>query len=385
MAEQSPIKIEHHVAEAQTRANISSAISLSEVGSSQLPMARSEKFSASTTDLLASGALPFSAREAKKRRHKTLQGRIVATMNLPHMTVDDSKGWRIRAAYRMTYYMAWIAGDIRDHTPLSATLTHGDMPRALQQDTTNMPGTQAIHTLLKKIQEVPNVEYTLKQEGFPCDPGFSLFPPPIPDDAYASNPTFIPALRQNGVEPVVYAPEFDQPLTLWMRAYELLADYLNIWEGTTHEPEAGIYGLVGLFEPRSVRFLWPTADELIQYEQELMLLVFDKLCEQSAHFTERWVIEHMGYSRIEAVVLCKTSLRYGTAVYGDDLDMGKVRELKALDIIADTSKEGADPRAQLAARKQAQLLAGYTRESASEESELFNDMARRTLEEGGDE
>ena len=111
-----------------------------------------------------------------------------------------------------------------------------------------------------------------------------------------------------------------------------------------------------------------------------MLTIFDALCDGSGQMVEATVMEKLGYSRPEAVMLVKTALRYGTAVYQEDFDMNKIRELKSLEVLADVSKESGDVRAVIAAKKQLQLVCGLTATDTGQEQDDFRALATEALE-----
>jgi hypothetical protein len=222
------------------------------------------------------------------------------------------------------------------------------------------------------------------------DAGMTYLPPSIPDHAYGQTDTrAIPYVRHT--DPDSYNPETDEALGIWLDAYSHLSSMLRLQDGTLDEPQAGIFGTVGMFDANSARLLWPTRDELLMYEQDLMLNIFDRLCgggvdiggeriDSSVQAVEHSIVAELGYSRVEAVMLAKTALRYGTGIYEEDIDMAKVRELKSLEIISDKAGQGADPRCQLAARKQMQLVQGLTKTDNRSESESFRDLAGKALE-----
>lgn len=325
---------------------------------------RDEAYSCSAETLLRTGALPGVAKEKEKALEKTKAARLLAYMNLDAITVSQTKGWRVRAAYRLVSYMARITGDLTGPDLLSSILTEEACTIPFKPRSHNpVYGTVAVRMLVDATTSTPYT-YTIKGEHYPA--GWLYLPPPIP----------------NGREEI--PPLYDEVLCLWCEAYEMLAYQIQIEDGTQEEPHSGIYGTVGLFNPKSARFLWPTRQELLLYEQELMLMVFDYLNKFSSHKTELWVMEILGYSRPEAVVLVKTALRFGSAVYNDDYNNTRVRELKMLEQIADDAGVGQDPRAQLAARKQLQLVTQLVKNSDMDAQEGFRELAQKALAHEGE-
>ena len=71
-----------------------------------------ESFTASSEDIKQSGALPESKIAKKAQLDKTKAKRMQAYLSMDSQSVADTRGWRIRAAYRMITYMARITGDL---------------------------------------------------------------------------------------------------------------------------------------------------------------------------------------------------------------------------------------------------------------------------------
>lgn len=358
---------------------VQDSTTLSDVLHKAQPQSRSEVFAASTQDLLHTGAFKGSASQKERSLEVTRTRRMQAYMNMDTKTVSQTKGWRIRAAYRLVCYMARICGGMQGPMMLS-NLLHSDFGG----DPSTHPFTPPTQTkvygvgyILKRLQAIGSVKACYLGQLS----GMTYLPPLIPDHHYPSlDPEHIQNCRINGVELAEYDPEEDPTLSIWLDMYSHLSSMLRIHEGTIEEPASGVYGTVGMFSNNSARMLWPLRDELLLYEEELMLRIFDHLCKESVQRVEQRIIEELGYGRVEAVMLAKTALRYGTSVYEADLDVSKIRELKSLDIIADKASDGDDPRAQIAARKQYQLVAGMTQDSGTEAGEIFRDLARKTLE-----
>jgi len=304
---------------------------------------RSEDYSSSPEEILLSGALPGSAEKRQKHLDSSKQSRMRAYLSIGNVTVAQTKGWRIRSVYRLVSYMARVIGD---------------------------------------MQGVMTLEMVLRDTRYRDDPSTNPFTPNLPNIVYGTSHI----RKLVDTIPFTYLPPKDQDsIHTWCEAYNELCIFLRIDQGTIDEPQSGIYGTVGLFRPESARMLWPTRDDLLLYEQELMLYVFDMLCTGSGQRAEEKISEQLGYSRPEAVMITKAALRYGTAVYKDDFDLNKIRELKALEVIADRAGDGEDPRAQLAARKQLQLVSGLTRNDATEDMDNFKDLAEKALTYKGDE
>ncbi len=371
--------------EIRMRRELEKNTTLLDAPDTNLPEIRHNIFSSSSEDILRSGALSGKTTQRRAQDKKTRAKKIEAYMSLNRTTIEQTKGWRIRAAYRMVCYMGRITGELTGPMTLSQILqnkyrpdpsTHPFIPKTNGQ----VYGTEYIKDRINKMEAL-TASYTLDKESGTIPSGMTYLPPPVPDCGWKrSTPETMPTIRKGMQEPDNYDPEEDKLLGLWLDAYEYLSGMLRLPDGSEEEPEAGPYGTIGMFSPRSARFLWPVRDELLIYEGELMLEIFDQLCESSAQVVEQEIVRTLGYGRAEAVMLAKTALRYGTQVYQDDFDMNKIKELKSLEIISDTAKIGDDPRAQLAARKQLQLVSGLTKNDTSDAMEVFRDLANRALD-----
>jgi len=369
------------------RREIESTMSLAGATQNRMPNAQTNAMSASTEDILMSGAVEGKNHEKQNQLKKTRQKRVEAYMSVDHVSVAETRGYRIRAAYRLVNYMARLTGELLGPMPLSTIFTSkyracpSNHPTASDMSG-EIYGTDYIKEGLSHIFNSDYL-YTLDKDHVTYPAGITLLPPPIPDHAWPTQSSrTLPTVRAGMMEPELkdYDPMHDEVLGLWLDAYNHLAEMLRIQDGTTSDPKSGIYGTIGLFSANSARFLWPTKDELLQYEQELMLSIFDDICARSVQAVEHEIVATLGYSRPEAVMLAKTALRFGTALYQDDFDMAKVRELKSLEVISDTARLADDPRAQLAARKQLQLVAGLTKVDMGDAMESFRDLAKLALD-----
>lgn len=312
--------------------------------------ARTSGNSSSIRDLEGSGAFPSldpksnqtsSTHQRDALLEATSRGRLAAYMSMDRMSVARTHGYRTRAAYRMVSYMARICGHLQ-----------GPMTLAMLHESNILP-----------------------------DPFTIPFEPPACTAVYGASGILAIVNNSDRFQYLPPDPQSDVSFGTWLDAYSMLADHLAIYEGTEEEPASGVFGTIGMFGEDSARYLWPVGDELLMYEQELMLRLFDNLCCFSVQEVEQQAMKELGYRRPEAVMICKTALRYGVGVYESDLDMAKIRELKSLEVISDTARRGDDPRAQIAARKQMHLIYGLTKDASSEQGEEFRLLAGKALDE----
>lgn len=368
--------------------------SLASALSQDVPQARSDEFSSSAEAILRSGALEGSAQSKAEVAKKTKARRIASYMKLDSTSLAQTKGWRIRAAYRMVSYMARITEELKGPMTLSQLLIntyrpdpsyHPFKPATMRGG--EVFGMRVVENTINRMERI-NELYSLDENIPSFGANMTYLPPPVPDSGWPGHTSrTIPMLRRNCIEPVQYSTDTDQLLGLWLDAYEHISTQLRISDGSETEPEAGVFGTVGMFNHRTARLLWPTRDELLIYEMELLLHIFDMLCRGtpetgcSAQAVEKHVMKTLGYSRPEAVMLVKTALRYGTQVYQEDFDMNKIKELKSLEVLADTASIGDDPRAAIAARKQIQMVSGLTKHDSGGFLEEFRDIGAKALEE----
>ena len=304
------------------------------------------------------------------------------------MTLADTKGYRIRTAYRLIRRMARIRGLLSGWDRLQACmaslqtedgLSAWYVPMRLEQ-ASFVTGYRGIRNLLN-IVDASNNFYTFNTaRGLRTFRGSTTLPPPLPDSAYPTRePEEIWKWRVSGRVPANYHPKDDHNLCLFCEAMSLLSYQMCIDDGSKEEPWAGVYGTAGLFNPGTARQAWPTRDELILYEEELLLHVFDKLSNKSSYAANQDLIHNFGFDRFEAVDIVKTATEAGGILYQENAENQRAIILKQLDTIADDCKDAMDPRARLATIKMKAQILGLTQSTENESMAVLRDAAVNAL------
>ena len=346
-----------------------------------------------------SGAIPMSAAAFRDFRRKTSLKLLTASVTLDSRTLSETKGYRIRAAYRLISGLARVTGLLIGSDRLGAALV--PRPEMGRFDPFTVPhitpingaqvGMKQVQRILQAINTLPDTtSYFLNGEVVSCR-GMTYMPPPVADryftQAGIQDLETIEDMRERGINPPGYAPEDDERLCLWLDAMEYLSYYLGVNRGTLAEPQSGIYGVLGLFSAKTARMCWPLRDDLLNYETELLFHVGDIVSRRELGRStsmvdsspEKLVAEQFGYTRSEAILLCNAAGVFMSQVYNEDPITLKALEIARLDVIADRCIDSADPRAEFAVMKHKHQMMGLTRNEESETLQAFRDMAEETL------
>ena len=302
------------------------------------------------------------------------------------MTLADTKGYRTRTAYRLIRQMSRVRGllegfdmvqSVMNLAPDETLVPLWNMPVPLV-DTGFLTGNRGVRAVLAKIDE-DATRYTFNTAiGYEEFSGSTTMPPPIPDPFYKHvNPAAIWKDRISRKVPKGYEVKEDRPLILFCEAMTILAEQLDIPRGSAMEPWAGEFGLAGLLNPHTARLAWPTRDELVMYEEDLMLRVFDKATKVSIRSTEMWLQRFFGLSRLESIDIAKTSITVGSALYNEGTEEMRNMEIKRLDELEDTCDLASDYRAKVAVKRLRLQALGLTK---NEESEGMKDMREAAIE-----
>lgn len=302
------------------------------------------------------------------------------------LTLSDTKGYRTRVAYRLVRQMARVRGLLEGFDMVQSTMNLA--PDATLVPLWNMPvplvdsgfltGNRGVRSVLAKIDE-EGMEYTFNTAvGYERFTGSTTLPPPVPDRFYSQhNPSAIWKERLSRKVPAGYAVKEDRPLILYCEAMTILAEQIGIPRGSAHEPWAGEFGLAGLLNPHTARLSWPTRDELVMYEEDFLLKVFDKACLVSIRATETWLQRFFGLSRLESIDITKTAIAVGGMLYNEGTEELRALEIKRLDSLEDKCDLASDPRAQIAVKRLRLQALGLMR---NEESDSIRDMREAAIE-----
>lgn len=325
----------------------------------------------------------------QKLQNKNSQSEIIRRLLIAdELTLADTKGYRIRAAYRLIRQHLRIRGllvgwariqPILDQCPYNDGVSYWYAPTRLA-DTLYSTGYRGVRNILLEAESSADLYTVNTERGYKSRKGSTILPPPIPDKLLgAKSPAEIWALRLSRRVPESYSPEFDHSLCLFCEAMSLLAYQMCLHKGAAEEPWSGVYGLAGLLNPYAARISWPTRDELVLYEEELMLHVFDRLTVQSELATQRYMQQFFGYTRFEAVDIVKSANEAGGILYNEEAENQRAVLLKRLDAAMDRSVDACDIRAELASIKLKSQLLGLTANEENESMQTLRDAALKAL------
>lgn len=299
------------------------------------------------------------------------------------LTLSDTKGYRTRTAYRLIRQMARIRGLLEGFDMLQSSLNIApdenliplwSMPVPLI-DTQFLTGNRGIRAVLNNVDSSGETITFNTARGLNTFSGSTTLPPPIPDRFYPRDLRENWSMRVQRKIPDGYEVKQDKPLILFCEAMTMLAEQLAVPRGAPEEPWAGEYGLAGLLNPYTARTAWPSRDELVLYEEELMLKVYDKACAVSQRATEIWLQQFFGLSRLEALDIVKTAIAVGAIIYNQGTDEMRTLEIKRLDSLEDTCDLANDPRAKIAAKRLKFRAQGLTQREDSEGLSVLRDAA----------
>lgn len=299
------------------------------------------------------------------------------------LTLADTKGYRTRTAYRLIRHMAFIRGVMDGHDMLQVILNMAQDEDGISLWQLPMPlmhsrfltGNRAVRAVLHAIDREGETYLFNTPRGLFAFEGSTTLPPPIPDRFYPRSPRENWKARINRKVPADYDVAIDRPLILFCEAMTLVAEMLNVPRGAPEEPWAGLYGLAGLLNPYTARVAWPTRDELVMYEEEFMLKIWDKAALSSTRATEEWVQQFFGYSRLEALDIVKTAVLVGSMLYSEGGEEMRALELKRLDSLEDKCDLASDPRAILATKRLKFQVLGLTNQEEQEGMKDIRDAA----------
>lgn len=315
-------------------------------------------------------------------------------LDMRSLTLADTKGYRIRTAYRLIRQMARIRGLLEGWTWIQSAIDHTTTPEGVSawsvpirlKPSMYLTGFRGIRNVLNRMDGAKEIYTVNTPHGMRGYKGITTLPPPLPDSAYpVKSPAELWAWRLSGEVPGTYRPEADKQLCLYCEAMTLLAHQMSIDEGAPEEPWSGIYGKAGLLNPGTARLAWPTRDELVLYEEELLLHVFDMISSKSEIGTRMYLMQFFGFSRAESVDIIKTAIAAGGMLYNETAEDQRSVILKRISAIADKASHACDPRAELSAIKlQAQLL-GLTTSDENDSLSTLRDAALAALRQPEDQ
>ena len=326
-------------------------------------------FTLSRTRQMATGLMPRSKEQhmADKVRERSTAAQIKVMMNLRNFTLQDTHGYRVRAAYRLVRYMSYIRGDFdaKGRMTEAIALKHS-IPQPFDPDGVLLAGTDGIRQLLMEWTMSPDATVTqISRDGRKIDVAYgpSYLPPPVPDAFYRRDledndipPTTenIAVLRSSAPVPNSYIPDEDAALNYFIYTYSLIADFLDIYDGTALEPDAGALGMAGLLHPNSARTAWPSINDLSLFEYELCNYVYEM--ETSAEAGEKGTVtrlqEEFGYTPFEAKEIRKMAIAQGEIENALDENQSRILLIEKTSKMAAAAQQNMQYRDALAALKQ---------------------------------
>ena len=335
--------------------------------------------------LQATGILPLSKTTYLERATQRKCKDILQKIKTSNKTLHETKGFRVRLAYRLIRYMARIRGGLPGFSKLETALQNiWHVPQKFDMTTGYSIGTKGIRSLLHTWSTSDNTFTYHDGNRIKTVKGITYLPPQIPDSFFiadgARNYEDIWRMRSNRIVPQSYDITKDEPLHLFCESMEMLADRLHAYEGTEVESEAGIEGIAGLLTPQMARIAWPTVDELIMYEDELIMYIYDEVIQHSDSInTEKEIMRRFGVERQEAMDLYKMSQEVGSLLYREDMEQARQTMINRLGRLADAA-ESYDIRASLTALDRQSKLKGLTRTEETSEMDELRQFATRAVE-----
>tara|TARA_R110002167_G_scaffold55220_1_gene157063 strand:- start:3163 stop:4389 length:1227 start_codon:yes stop_codon:yes gene_type:complete len=346
---------------------------------------RTELHPSTPMSMAESGILPLSSASYRDKVNKLTGKRLFEHLKLNRISLAETKGYRVRTAYRLIRYMARIRGDLPGFGMVSTSLKDNwTIPEVFNPAVGYAVGTRGIRTLLNAWSLSPNTFTYSDGNAYRTVKGCTYLPPQIPDKFYieagAADLNDIWKMRVSRTVPAGYDPMEDEALSYYCHSMEMLAEKLQAAEGTTDEPESGTYGLAGLLSPNTARIAWPTQDEIHMYEDDLCLHLYDLFIEHtSIQLTERTIQSNFGLTRMEAMDLTRMSSEFGANIYREDMEQSRIALINRVGRVADKA-ESFDIRVTLAAFKEQAKLRGLTRTQESSEMEELRNMATRAAD-----
>ena len=351
---------------------------------------RSEVNPSTVRSMAEAGIMPIEYSPYKKLMRQKKGRGLLDHIKEHNITLASTKGYRMRCAYRLLRYMARIRGDLPGFPLLENALAFDwKVPRNFDDRFGFSTGVKGIRGMLYYINE-QNITYSFWDGNeFKTVQGVTYLPPQIPDQAYiaagANGYEEIWDARINHIVPKGYDPNNDKSLVYYCEVMELLAHHLNIWDGTVDEPHAGEYGMAGLLTPAVCRMAWPTRDEVIMYEQELMLAIFDIVSNTASTINaEKQLQNDLGITRMEAMDLVRTSTERISEYYKEDQERSRTIILSQLGSLADQAK-GTDLRLTAAVFKEQAKLRGLSRSEDTTVQEQKQEMLSKAIAMKSDE
>ena len=212
-------------------------------------------------------------------------------------------------------------------------------------------------------------------------PGIALQPPPLPrefahvdvDGSVDLDPRIAAITPAEGG----YDPYRDDPnLLIWMEAARFIAEQLRIDEGTPHEPRAGVRARSLLASPLTVRQMWPSPADLIEFEESLVDATSHMMARRSNEGVQRTLSELWGLQSWESARLMGLVNQRLARRSREDAEVSKGRIIARLEKVAEAAGDALDVRTELMAIKTLAVVQGVARMEPEDDASSFRNIIK---------
>jgi hypothetical protein len=253
------------------------------------------------------------------------------------VTLEELTPYRIRVAYRVVRELLRLRGEHSDMSlgALAATVKVRDPWTALRSNAPRHLATSAAaHAALPILDAADKL----------TPPGLPLLPPAMPEEPV---PGYKPGI-----------PEHDPRLHLYTNAVTTIAGYLGIPEGTRTDPRLGRFGLLGMTNPLTIRLVFPTRLQLVQYERLLAQETLELLTSVGRLRAEQTLFDKYGFFDDEILLLFKIAGQRARQAVKADAEEDKALMVLRLENLA---RETMNDRTKLQALKALAIVQGLSR------------------------
>jgi len=291
--------------------------------------------------------------QTSHRELELTMGRVFLRQQL---TMQDLHPFRVRVAYRWMREVSVLKSLVAHDQTLTDGLLTDRWDAFHDGDAGALPDMNAYaRSRLDVVEEVNAPD------------GVPLLPPRVPEE-----------YLDNGAVSDRYDPEHDEGLAAWLRAFRSVTAYLGVVHASVESPDEGRYGLYGMFDPRTVRLLFPSVQEILTWEDVLVREVWRELVASSREQTRRSLHRRYGLADVEIQHLLRMAAAYGLATNEVDLEIDRAVACARLEDLARRCREVAgDERAELSTIKAWMLAKGITRSEPEDAMKEFAAVIRR--------
>lgn len=295
---------------------------------------------------LERGVVPLQSADSRRRESRmNLRGeglrRFWREWYAGDMDLAELYQYRIHAAWRIMREICWLRGLLQERKqPLSETGHVDPSPWVNGFNFFNrLSGVRAVDVLC--------TDHTLP-----------LLPPDIPNDYL---------IGEGSIDS--YQPREDPDLAAWCDLVKIVASRLNI-----DKTEHGRYGLAGLTDPNYARAAMVTLKELIDYENMLVRIAFDKIRDGGMREAEKWLMGDQQLETSETEVVLAMAREHAKRLAGlDDREGFKAMILARMEGELDRLAEAGDSgRGRAFVLKEMFRIAAH--ESSDHEEDDLDDM-----------